>query len=277
MPADADIELILRFAGNSAVAPVWDVGSASLLWVDDQANTVHRLHPGSGVETETALPQGIGAASPRMNGGLVCNLRDGIGLRDPDDRLTWLVYWQRDGRSGSVAAVDPAGRLWAATVRDDGEAGGQLIRVQPDGRATVVLEGLEACNGIGWNADADRLYLVDSATERIDILDYDLTSGQVGDRRPLCAVTDGIPNGLCVDADGAVWVAVPGDGSQIRRYTKDGRLDRTLVIPADRVTGCCFGGPDFTDLYATSSGRTGGSLFVMRGVGAGLPTPRFPG
>jgi sugar lactone lactonase YvrE len=210
-----------------------------------------------------------------MNGGLVCNLRDGIGLRDPDDRLTWLVYWQRDGLRGGLAAIDPAGRLLATTVRDDGSAGGQLIRVQPDGRATVILDGLGAGTGIGWNEDADRLYIADSWTRRVDVLDYDVTTGGLDARRPLCTITDGRPAGLCVDAEDGIWVAVDGVG-RIHRYTKEGDLDRTLPVPADHVTGCCFGGPDFTDLYVTANVSPAGALFVAHNAGAGLPSPRFP-
>ncbi|HEX3783589.1 MAG TPA: SMP-30/gluconolactonase/LRE family protein [Pseudonocardiaceae bacterium] len=266
------VEAVPEVTGRSAAVPIWDVGGASLLWVDAVANTVHRLHPGSGTQTKTVLRQDIGAAAPRMNGGLVCNLRDGVGLRDSDDRLTWLVYWQREGQHAACAAVDPTGRLWAATVREDAAAGGQLIRVEPEGRAKVVLADLDVVGGIGWSPAADRMYVVDPATRQVDQFDYHEADGEIDGRRPLCAITDGSPAGMCVDADGGVWVAIR-DAGRIHRYTREGSLDRTLAVPAAEVTGCCFGGPDFTDLYITAEG----TLFVARGIGAGLPTPRFPG
>jgi sugar lactone lactonase YvrE len=231
---------------TASASPVWDVGSASLLWAE--GTTVHRLHPASDTHAEIVVPQRIGAALPRTNGGLVGNLRDGIGLRDIDDRLTWLVYWHRDGAEAGPATIDPAGNLWAAT-------GDQLIRVRPDGRATVVLDGV-TITGI---AAGDRLHI--ATAQGVAVFDPD-----TGDRTPLCAAPAA---GLCVDADGGVWVAVP-DANEIRRITPTGDLDRVLDVPGP--TGCCFGGPDFTDLYLTA-----GPIFVVPTIGTGAPTPRFPG
>jgi sugar lactone lactonase YvrE len=234
---------LVRQATASA-SPTWDVGSASLLWIE--GTTVHRLHPGSDTHAETVVPQPVGAALPRTNGGLVLNLRDGIGLRDPDDRLTWLVYWHRDGAEPGPAAIDPAGNLWATT-------GDQLVRVQPDGRAKVVLTDV-AVTGI---AAGDRLHI--ATPHGVDVVDPD-----TGNRTPLRATPAA---GMCVAGDGCAWIAAQ-DG--ILRVTPSGDLDRVLDIPAP--TGCCFGGPDFTDLYVTA-----GSIFVAPAIGPGTPTPRFPG
>lgn len=224
--------------------PVWDVGSASLLWTE--GSTVHRLHPGSDTHAETLVPQPVGAALPRTNSGLVANLRDGIGLRDLDGRLTWFVYWHRDGAEAGPAAIDNTGDLWAAT-------GQQLIRVRPDGRATVVLDGTTV-TGL---AASDRVHI--ATPLGVEVFDG-------GERTPLCAAPAA---GLCVDADGCAWVAVP-TANEIRRITPTGELDRVVAVAAP--TGCCFGGTDFTDLYVTA-----GSVFVAAGIGLGAPTARFPG
>ncbi|HJP78776.1 MAG TPA: SMP-30/gluconolactonase/LRE family protein [Pseudonocardiaceae bacterium] len=224
-------------------APIWDAGSASLLWVERE--TVHRLHPGSETHSETVVPQPIGAIAPRTNGGLVANLRDGIGLRDLDDRLTWLVYWQRDGASAGPAAVAQDGSLWAVT-------GDQLIHVEPDGRPKVTRTGTT----ITGLAATDRVYL--ATAHGVEILG----TGE------LFIVPEGVA-GLCVDAEDHLWIAVP-EANQIRRHAPDGTLDRTLDVPGP--TGCCFGGTDFADLYITA-----GSVFVVSGAGVGLPGTRFLG
>ena len=153
----------------------------------------------------------------------------------------------------------------------------------------MVLPQVSISNGIGWTPDEQRMYYVDSPTRRIDVFAYDVASGEIRDRRPLAEVadTDGVPDGLCVDADGCVWVAVNG-GGQVRRYTPDGRLDRVVEVPARQVSACCFGGSNLSDLYVTT-GREGfteadaaeqplaGCLFVARDITSGIPTPRFPG
>lgn len=285
-----DLEIALRGEPALGEGPTWDIGDGSLLWVDILGSAVHRFRPGPGTDEVVTVPQHVGAAKPRTHGGLVLNLRDGVGLMEPGGELRWLVYWERDGMRGNDAAVDPAGRFWAGTMRyDQAHGGGFLARVAPDGRAAVVLPDVSISNGIGWSPDERLMYYVDTPTRRIDVFDFDLESGEIRNRRVLVDVggTDGVPDGLCVDADGCVWVAVNG-GGEVRRYTASGVLDRVVGVPVRQVTACCFGGDDLGDLYVTT-GREGfaeadvveeplaGSLFVGIGVGVGLATPRFPG
>jgi sugar lactone lactonase YvrE len=286
----ADLDIALRGEPVLGEGPTWDAGTSSLVWVDILGSAVHRFRPGPGTDEVIPVPQHVGAAKPRTNGGLVLNLRDGIGLLDVTGSAPrWLVYWARDGMRGNDAAVDPAGRLWAGTMRyDTAPGGGFLARVDPGGRSRVVLPEVTISNGTGWSPDERLMYYIDSPTKRIDMFDYDVATGDATNRRPLAELTDtdGVPDGLCVDTDGCVWVAVHGAG-QVRRYTPAGELDRTIEVPAKQVTACCFGGDDLTDLYVTTS-REGfterdaaeqplaGTLFVAPGIGSGLPSTRFP-
>jgi sugar lactone lactonase YvrE len=285
------VEIALRAEPMLGEGPTWDAGTGSLVWVDILGSAVHRFRPGPGTDEIIPVPQHVGAAKPRTNGGLVLNLRDGIGLLDPaggDPR--WLVYWARDGMRGNDAAVDPAGRLWAGTMRYDlASGGGFLARVDPGGRARVALPEVSISNGTGWSPDEGRMYYVDTPTRRIDVFDYDAAAGEATNRRTFAEVTgtDGVPDGLCVDASGCVWVAL-FNGGQVRRYTPAGVLDRTIEVPARQTTACCFGGDDLTDLYVTTA-REGftdadaaaqplaGCLFVAPGIGTGLPSARFTG
>ncbi|HEX9336020.1 MAG TPA: SMP-30/gluconolactonase/LRE family protein, partial [Pseudonocardiaceae bacterium] len=208
---------------------------------------------------------------------------------DPDGGFRWLASLAVQGCRGNDAAVDAAGHLWAGTMPyDETPGGGRLYRVGPGGEVVTVLDGVTVSNGIGWSPDERRMYYVDSPTRRIDMFDYDVATGEARDRRSLVELTDtdGVPDGLCVDAEGCVWVAVH-DAGQVRRYTPDGVLDRTIEVPAAQVTACCFGGDDLADLYITTS-REGfterkrveqplaGTLFVATGIGSGMPSARFP-
>ncbi|HEY1573432.1 MAG TPA: SMP-30/gluconolactonase/LRE family protein [Pseudonocardiaceae bacterium] len=285
-----DVEIALRGEPALGEGPTWDVADGSLVWVDIMGASVHRFRPSSGTDEATEVRQHVGAAKPRVGGGLVLNLRDGIGLLEPGGDLRWLVYWAREGRRGNDAAVDPAGRLWAGTMRyDQATDGGFLARVEPTGRATVVLPAVSISNGIGWSPDHRRMYYVDTPTHRVDVFDYDVDMGAATDRRPLVDSwpDGGVPDGLCVDADGCLWVADNGAG-RVRRFTPDGSPDLVVEVPANQVTACAFGGADLTDLYVTT-GREhftaeraaaeplAGCLFVAPGIGTGLATPRFPG
>jgi sugar lactone lactonase YvrE len=279
------IEVAVRAEAALGEAPTWDHASGTLLWVDVLGCEVHRHSPARGDDAVLEVPQHVGAAKPRSRGGLVLNLRDGIALLDRDGTRNWLVYWARDGVRGNDAAIDPAGRLWAGTMRYDEEPDGWLVRVQPNGDAKVVLDKLGVSNGIGWSPDGRLMYHIDSAERRIDVFDFDRDTGEATNRRPLAQVHRGLPDGLTVDSSGAVWVALFG-GAAVHRYTPDGVLDLELELPVGQPTACCFGGPDFTDLYVTSA-RTGlsgdalselaGSVLVLPGVGEGLPSTAFAG
>ncbi|MFB7914310.1 SMP-30/gluconolactonase/LRE family protein [Streptomyces sp. NPDC056061] len=264
--------------------PTWDPTVGRLIWVDILSARVHTYDPASGRRTVLATEQHVGAAKPRAAGGLVVNLRDGIGLYDPDGAFRWLVHDPVPGRRGNDAGVAPDGALWAGTMGYDGSpTGGSLFRVAPDGTVAPLLPVVACSNGIGWSPDRRLMYYIDTPTRRIDVFDFD--GEHAVDRRPFATVEEGagFPDGLTVDADGAVWVAL-WDGSAVRRYTPDGSLDRIVELPVRRPTACAFGGTDLRDLYVTSA-RSGlaaphplsGSLLVLPGVGHGMPGTPFAG
>lgn len=285
-----EIEVAVRTPAVLGEGPTWDHGSSTLLWVDVLSSEVHRYAPARDDDAVLTVPQHVGAAKPRTMGGIVANLRDGIALIDRDGTRRWLVYWAREGVRGNDAGIDPSGRLWAGTMRYDQAADeGWLARVSGDGSAKVMVAKVNTSNGVGWSPDGRLMYYIDTPTRRIDVFDFDDASGDVSNRRTLCMVggTDGWPDGLCVDASGCVWVALWG-GHAVRRYTPSGELDREITVPVDQPTACCFGGPDFTDLYVTSA-RVGlpesallerplsGSVLVLPGVGSGVPSAAFAG
>jgi sugar lactone lactonase YvrE len=278
------IDVAVRAEALLGDGATWDHASGTLIWVDVLRSEVHRYSPVGG-DAVLEVPQHVGSAKPRSKGGLVLNMRDGVALVDRDGTKTWLVYWARDGVRGSQAAVDPAGRLWAGTSRYDEEPGGWLVKVQPTGDAKVVLDPVTASNGIGWSPDATLMYYVDSAERRIDVLDYDRDSGETANRRTFAEVDRGLPDGIAVDAEGAVWVALWG-GAAVRRYSPDGRRDVEIELPVGQPTSLCFGGQDFTDLYVTTAreGLSGdalselaGSVLVLPDAGDGLPGNAFAG
>jgi sugar lactone lactonase YvrE len=277
-------DIALQTTATLGEGPTWDVRTGTLIWVDILSSEIHRYDPSTGVNESTPAPQHVGAAKPRAAGGLVLNLRDGIAIVEPGGSQKWLVYWEREGVRGNDAAVDDAGRLWAGTMRyDEAEGGGWLARVEPDGAAKVVLENTAISNGIGWSPDNTLMYYADTATSQVDVVDYDLATGEATARRPLVHTPGELPDGLCVDADGCVWVAFWGAG-QVRRYTPDGTLDRTISLPASQTTACCFGGTGLTDLYVTTARvdlaaeePLAGSVFVIPDAGAGLPSTMFAG
>ncbi|GHF70439.1 SMP-30/gluconolactonase/LRE family protein [Streptomyces griseosporeus] len=279
-------EVAVRAEATLGEGPTWDPATGRLLWIDILSSRVHTYDPSSGRRTVRTTEQHVGAVKPRAGGGLVLNLRDGVGLLDPDGAFRWLHHEPVPGRRANDAAVAPDGSLWAGTMRyDEAPGGGTLSRVAGDGSAEVVLPSVTVSNGTGWSPDGRLMYYIDTPTRRIDVFDWSPDDGRVTGRRPLAEIEEGagFPDGLTVDADGCVWVAL-WDGGAVRRYTPTGHLDRTITLPTPRVTACAFGGPDLTDLYITTA-RVGltvpsplsGSLLRVPGAGKGLPHPAFKG
>ncbi|MFJ5728034.1 SMP-30/gluconolactonase/LRE family protein [Streptomyces paradoxus] len=280
----APFEVAVRAEAELGEGPTWDAAAGRLLWIDILGSRLHTYDPATGHRTVRRTEQHIGAVKPRAGGGLVLNLRDGIGLLDPDDGFRWLHHEPVPGRRANDAAVAPDGALWAGTMRyDEAPGGGTLSRVTGEGTVDVVLDDVAVSNGTGWSPDGRLMYYIDSPTRRVDVFDY--ADGRVSGRRTLAAIEEsaGFPDGLTVDAEGCVWVAL-WQGAAVRRYTPDGLLDRVIELPVPLVTACAFGGPDLTDLYITTA-RTGltepsalaGSLFVVPGAGKGLAQPAFAG
>ncbi|MER6559700.1 SMP-30/gluconolactonase/LRE family protein [Streptomyces sp. NPDC001027] len=278
-------EVAVRAGAILGEGPTWDPVAGRLLWIDILGSRLHAYDPATGRRTVRTAHQHVGAVKPRAGGGLVLNLRDGVGLLDPDGGFRWLRHDPVPGRRGNDAAVAPDGSLWAGSMRyDEAPGGGALCRLTGDGAAEVVLDDVAVSNGTGWSPDGTLMYYVDSPTRRIDVFDFS-ADGRVGGRRCFVAIEEGagFPDGLTVDADGCVWVAL-WDGAAVRRYTPEGVLDRQIDLPTPRITACAFGGPDLTDLYVTTARvgldaphPTAGSLLVLPNAGKGLPQPAFAG
>ncbi|CAL9442022.1 6-deoxy-6-sulfogluconolactonase [Streptomyces sp. enrichment culture] len=277
-------EVAVRAEAELGEGPTWDAAAGRLLWIDILGSRLHTYDPATGRRTVRRTEQHIGAVKPRAGGGLVLNLRDGIGLLDPDGGFRWLHREPVPGRRANDAAVAPDGALWAGTMRyDEAPGGGTLARVGGDGSVEVVLDDVTVSNGTGWSPDGQLMYYIDTPTRRIDVFDH--ADGRVSGRRTLAEIEEGagFPDGLTVDADGCVWVAL-WEGAAVRRYTPQGRLDRVIELPVPLVTACAFGGAGLDDLYITTA-RVGlseppalaGSLFVVPGAGKGLAQPAFAG
>ncbi len=273
--------------------PAWDAARQSLLWTDIAGRRIHRLQVATGDVWTRDLEQMAGAVLPRADGGLALCLQDGVWLCDTDDgplRLLTAVE-PHDGttRLNDVKS-DRTGRLWGGTMALDARAdAGALYRIDPDGQLTTIACPVTISNGIEWSLDGSRMYYIDTATQRMDVFDFDLVAGNAVGRRPFIQFDGslGVPDGMTIDREGCLWVAFY-DGWAVRRFTPSGELQRTVELPVARATSCAFGGPDLDQLYVTSA-RDGlsrvdlaeqphaGSLFVIEPGIAGLAIAPFVG
>jgi sugar lactone lactonase YvrE len=285
-------DLLVDARAELGEGPVWDERSGRVVWVDIEGRAFHETDPGTGATKSHAMPRAISLAMPRASGGFIATLEDGFWEVDDDSTTRRIVAVDDDaGRLRfNDGACDPQGRLWAGTMAWDAAAGaGSLYRLDPDLRLTRMLTGVTISNGLAWSPDGATMYYVDTPTLRVDAFDFDGATGTITRRRPAVTIPvgEGRPDGICVDTEGAIWVAL-WPGWAVRRYLPDGTLDAVMRLPVARVSSCVFGGPSLDTMFITTAWNGAdeeeraaqphaGSLFVTRPGAHGIPRATFGG
>jgi sugar lactone lactonase YvrE len=228
--------------------------------VDIEGARLHRTYFPSR-ETATDSPGPVSAAFPAVGGGILIAGGAALTLLFPAERGgQWVARTiadapAREGIRFNDAGVDPAGRVWVGSMHmTEAEPLGELYRLDPGSRLNPVVKNVTVSNGLGWSPDGSRMYYADSPLGRVDVFDYDPATGEAFARRPFADLSgvEGVPDGLTVDLDGCVWVAMWG-GSALRRFTPSGEQDAVLPVPVSQPTSCAFGGPALADLFITSA------------------------
>jgi sugar lactone lactonase YvrE len=273
------VEVAIGTEAKLGEGPRWDAAVRRLLWVDIEARALHVFDPESGADRAIPVWSRIGAASwTTSDDTVLVALAERLALLSlADESLSTVAEIPHAGHMRlNDGACDPAGRFWIGSMALAETPGAAALYRFANGVLEWVVEGVTLSNGLGWSPDATRMYYVDSPTHRIDVFDYDVEAGTAANRRPFVELehADGIPDGLTVDDEGGVWLALWG-GSCVRRYSADGGLEEVVDVPAAHVTACCFGGDDGRTLFITSA-EPDGRLFVVADAGvSGPPATRF--
>ncbi len=286
-------ELALQTRSLLGEGPLWSTRDAALYWVDILAPALHCHRDGQRNEA-TPLGTMVSVAMPKTSGGLLLATPSGLmNWRGPEQPMEWLAHpdAERPNNRYNDGKCDRRGRLWIGSM-DMGAAAnrGSLFRVDADGHAERMESGLTVANGMGWSPDNRSMYFTDSFRRTIYQYDFDLDDGRVQNRRPLVVLgpEEGTPDGLTVDQDGCLWVAL-WDAWSVVRYSPQGHELMRVRLPVPRPTSCCFGGTGLDTLYVTSASvrlsadtlaaaPLSGSLFALRIPGVrGLPETQFAG
>jgi sugar lactone lactonase YvrE len=287
-------DLVLDGRWELGEGPIWDTQTGELLWVDIPGQHVLRYRPGQPRARALPTPLDVGAVAVRRGGGLLAALADGFWVTEPDSEI-WTrfaaVEADRPDLRFNDGKCDPSGRFLAGSMAYDKHLGaGGFYRLDPDGTVEQLLDGITISNGLAWTPDGRTLYYIDTPERRIDAFGYDPATGRLSDRSTHIALPDDEPgalDGMTIDVEGGLWVALWGD-SRVVRFGPDGRLDVEIAVAASHVTSCTFGGPDLADLYITSAWSEltdaeradqphAGSLFRARPGVRGYPPVEFAG
>jgi sugar lactone lactonase YvrE len=270
--------------------PLWH--QSILYYVDIEDHHVIAFDPARGTEQSWDVGERVGCLVPRARGGLVIAGTSGFRFLDLDSgKLTPVADPEpeiADNRFND-GKCDPAGRFWAGTislVKDTGTA--NLYRLDPDLEVHLMYPNVTNSNGLAWNRAADTLFYIDSPTKKIVAFDFDNSTGTISSGRTVVdtSALDGVPDGMTIDQDDRLWVAMCHGGC-VHCFDPASRSPHTplatLEVPSIEPTAPAFGGSDLSDLYITTGrspkaqGELDGRLFVTQPGVKGVPAHSFAG
>jgi sugar lactone lactonase YvrE len=241
-----------------AEGPFWDAPRNRALWVDIFDGRVHSgTLDGESVSEQTVVEFAETA-------GAVVSSRDGEVLVAGARRLYYIsaggtiaegpeIVPEGTASRMNDGRCDPAGRFLVGTVALDDRVNQEvLVRVETDGGITVIDDDIGLSNGLAFTPDGAQMYSIDSTRGTVWIRDYDAASGAVGRRREFLHVTGGDPDGMCLDSEGNLWIAVWG-GGEVRGYSPAGEPIAVIETGAPNTTSVAFVGPDLDRLLITSA------------------------
>jgi sugar lactone lactonase YvrE len=256
-------DVLARAEALTGEGPVIDARTGLLAWVDIPSGTLFSTGRSSGVTTARSFPTMLGAVAPRVRNGWAAAVSEGFGFLDdaaPGDSRLEIAdpVLPEPERRMNDAKCDARGRLWAgSTTMSDRYAagfvpgGGMLHCWDGTEPSRVARTGMMLPNGIGWSPDGQFMYVVDTFGCVVHRAVFDLDDGAVGEFAAFYLTAGGeIPDGLCVDADGCLWLAMWG-GFEVRRISPAGELIATLPVPAPQPSSCAL--DDSGILYITSA------------------------
>ncbi len=259
-----------------------------LYFSDVRGGGVFRRSPNGQIETLISTDRkAVGGIALNEGGGMLVT---GLSLARWDEQSDQVteIFGDWDGKplfGLNDLTIDDQGSIWVGSFGCDinkfdfksTPPPGSLFRVDPSGQVTHLWEGVEVTNGLGFSADRSLLYHCDSTTRAVWV--YEVRADRtVSDRRLFAKLPDGMPDGMTVDVEGGVWVAVVAGSGEVVRFKPDGTLDQRINIPAKTITSVAFGGPDMCDLYVVTANNDQrdlkGTVFRARSDIPGLTVPK---
>ncbi len=267
----------------------WDGANMRLFYVDITGSKLFAYYPETGKKSTWDMPSMIGTVVPEDSDHVIVALTDGIYRFElSSSKFTFLIrpLEHTDSQRFNDGKTDPSGRLWVGSISLQGEEKKSfLYKIEHDSVATSMLDGITISNGIAWSSDGRKMYYIDTPTRVVREYEYNLENGTIRNATIAVAIPDslGSPDGMTIDDQNMIWVAMWG-GSSVCRFNPDtGELLEQIKVPAKNVTSCAFGGKDRNILFITTASNyddtlaqkmypDAGSLFKVK---TGYSGPQF--
>lgn len=290
-----EVELVLNVKCTIGEGPSWDERTNTIYFIDLLGNTIYSFD-GSRV-LKRVLKENIGAAVVRERGGMVAVTMTGYYLVDFPDGEVKQICDPEAGRENSRfndGKCDAKGRFWAGTMSRALDSGygealpeSALWCMDTKQQVSLKLDKVIQGNGMAWTPDNRKMYFIDSQTYTVQEFDFDLEKSAISNGHVVVQVPRemGLPDGMTVDSQGMLWVALWGGGAISRWNPATGELLEKISIPAKNVTACTFGGENMDELYVTTAKLDtneeeypyAGGLFKIKMDITGVPSYRYGG
>ncbi|HMJ67650.1 MAG TPA: SMP-30/gluconolactonase/LRE family protein [Cyclobacteriaceae bacterium] len=257
-PDDENAQLVIDAKAMLGEGSIWHPSEKKLYWVDIEGKALHIYDPVSKDDRVITVGERIGTVVPVKQGGVLVALQNGIHKLDTETgRLTLIINPLPDpGLRFNDGKCDPSGRFWVGSnALDSRRRGASLYRLDSDGSVHEMLDSVSISNGIVWTADRKTMYYNDTPTMTVQAFDYDDATGTISRGRVAVRIprNTGAPDGMTIDAEGKLWIALWGGGCVARFDPDTGEMLRKITVPAPNVSSCAFGGDDLGTLYITTA------------------------
>jgi len=292
--ASPKIEAVLKNCCKTCgEGPHWDPASNSLYYVDIVCGGVARWNSTTNETKRVEFDKAVGFAIPSDKGDVVFGYdkqicRVNLDAADPKMSSILSVEADKDTRFND-AKCDAMGRLWAGTMGNEGDVPGvvkqgqgSLYSISQDLSIKHQVGGIDLSNGMDWTDDNSVMYFIDSVPRKVYAFDFNMADNSVSNQRTVVDFSQktveelGLPDGMCIDCEGKIWVACFSASKVVRFDPQTGQAIQEVKLPATNITSVCFGGPNLDELYVTCSRYNcpnldsqplAGSIFKVTGLG----------
>ncbi|XP_053240063.1 regucalcin-like [Podarcis raffonei] len=294
------VESVVQHNCKLGESPVWEEKESSLLFVDITDKKVYRWNSLTKELHSVSVGAPVSCVCLRKSGDYMITLGTQFAaLNWKNKSVTTIKHVDLDKSNNRFndGKVDPAGRLFAGTMGEEIRPAvlerqqGSLYTLLPDHSVVKHFDKVDISNGLDWSLDHKTFYYIDSLSYSVDAFDYDLQTGKLSNRRSVYKMEkeESIPDGMCIDSDGKLWVACYNGGRVIRIDPETGKRLQTVKLPVAETTSCSFGGNDYSELYVTSASQglneaslsgqpKAGNIFKITGLGVkGIPPNSYAG
>jgi sugar lactone lactonase YvrE len=294
VPLSPDLtpRVVLAAQAQLAEGALWNPLDQCLYWVDIEGCGLHIFDPATGHDRQLPTGARIGTVVPTTHPHeVLVALQTGIHrLNTSTGDMTLLSNPLTDPHLRfNDGKCDPAGRFWVGTLDTKGrKRQAVLYRYDPDGRLHPMIQAVDLSNGIVWSLDGRTMYYIDTPTCVVQAFDYDPATGGIANNRVAVQIPpgNGVPDGMTIDAEGQLWVALWGAGRVARFDPATGQQTGFIAVPAPHTSSCAFGGPELKTLFITTARHEltpeqlqqyplSGNLFAVEPGVAGVPAHCF--